>query len=324
MDEDDLPAERAQRRRRGVDGRIAALARRQDDIVTFDDLLADGLSASAIQRRAGMLLHPMFRGVFLFGRSIPTPEERLRGALRAGGPDAVLGARAAAAHWRLGPVPAEIELIVPRDRRRQPGLFPRTRVLLPADRTTRRGLPVTTVARTAVDLAATSSLDQLKRYIHEAECRRLFRLRAFEQAIRRAGIFRGKPRLLDALGVHRPLRGRVVSSNERRFHAFLAERGYPPTEHNALFRLGGDDWVSFDVLFPGHWLAVEIDSAVHDSAEARIADAARDRLVMAVLDLPTFRLRDTELRVRADAIDAQLRAVLAQREGIGDRRRSAR
>jgi hypothetical protein len=324
MDEDDLPAGRAQRRRLRIDARIAAVARRQDNVVTVGDLRSEGVSPSAIDRRTGDLLHPMFRGVFLFGRSTPTPRERLRGALRAGGPEAVLGARAASAHWGLGPLPAEIEIIVPRDRRLQPGLIPRTRVLDPADRTTRRGLPVTTVARTAVDLAAASALDDLKRYVHEAECRRLFRLHAFDQAVERAGRFRGKPMLLDALAVHRPLRGKVVSGNERLFHAFLAERGYPPTEHNALFHLGGEDWVSFDVFFPEHWLAVEIDSPVHDSADARIADAARDRLVLAVLDVPTFRVRDTELQSRPDTIDCQLRAALARREGIGDRRRSAR
>lgn len=74
--------------------------------------------------------------------------------------------------------------------------------------------------------------------------------------------------------------------------------------------------MSLDVYFPEYRLAVEIDSAVHDSAEARIRDAARDREVAAVLGVMTLRVRDTEIVTRPDEIDRQLRAALAQRAGI--------
>lgn len=316
MDPNELPAEREERRLRGVDARLARLAARRGAVMTAPQLRAAGFSSSAISRRIDVTLTRLFRGVVLYGLREPTDEELRRAALLAAGTGAVLGARSARAWWRLGDDGAAIEVIVPRRRRDQPGLVTIERRLSRADWTHRRGLPVTSVARTAVDLAGAASLDELKRYVHEAECSKRFRLRAFEETIARAGAFRGKPRLLDALAVHRPLKGKVVSGKERLFHAFLADRGYPPTEHNALIHLGGDAWVSLDVYFPEYRLAVEIDSAVHDSAEARIRDAARDREVAAVLGVMTLRVRDTEIVTRPDEIDRQLRAALAQRAGI--------
>jgi len=75
-------------------------------------------------------------------------------AVLACGPAAVLSHRAAAALWGLRPTPGRIEVTVGTTARRVPGLLVhRSRMLHAGDITYRDQIPVTSVARTLLDLA---------------------------------------------------------------------------------------------------------------------------------------------------------------------------
>ena len=320
---DERPAERAQRRRESVDARLHRLARRADWVLTTEEMLAGGLSRSAIDRRRGQVLTQIFHGVHLYGRAVPTTEERARAAVKAMR-NGHLAGRTAGDRWGILRWRGDVELLGPTDRRRQPGLRPRTRVLHPRDVTRRGGLPVTTLARTYVDLAGALTFEELGRAVHEGDVRKILRVDAIDAAMARAGSFRGRPNLVRALARHRKVDGRLDSGLERRFHRFLRDHGFPPSEHNALFELGDGDFASIDALFPEHWFGVEIDAAAHRTIEMHDSDRRRDRRMRAVHDLPIMRITDTDLDLRPAETAADLWISLRRREGTGDRRRKAR
>ncbi len=139
---------------------MAALASRQHGVVSRIQLVEIGFEPRAIDRRveAGRL-HPVHRGVYLVGHRAAPPYGREMAAVLACGQGAVASHRSAAHLWALLPYPAgfqRIEITVPD---RDPGNKPGIRVHPTArfdrrDIRTCRGIPVTTPARTLLDLAA--------------------------------------------------------------------------------------------------------------------------------------------------------------------------
>lgn len=108
------------------------------------------------------------------------PRGRMLAAALTFGPEAVLSHRSAAAIWDLGPWPTGlIDVTLPGRRKPRRGIrLHRARV----ERVVRDGFPVTTVARTLVDLAAVLPFGRLRDAFERAERLRL--LDAFEQALR--------------------------------------------------------------------------------------------------------------------------------------------
>jgi hypothetical protein len=137
---------------------IAEIAAAQGGIVDHDQLLAAGMSAAAIGRRleAG-LLHPLHVGVYAVGHPLVSEVGRRWAAVRACGPGAVLSHATAAHAWGMRRSSAEIvDVTVPdRSAHRRPGIrIHRPRTLPDDEVTTLAGLPITTPARTLLDLAA--------------------------------------------------------------------------------------------------------------------------------------------------------------------------
>jgi hypothetical protein len=97
------------------------------------------------------------------------------------GDDAVLSHRSAAALWGLRPWSGRfVELTIdgPRGTRRRPGrIVHRSRDLLIEERAIERGIPVTSIARTLLDLAAVVPRHHLRRAIERAVQTDLFDLR---------------------------------------------------------------------------------------------------------------------------------------------------
>jgi very-short-patch-repair endonuclease len=141
-----------------IDHEIAAIAQRQGGVVARPQLLALGLSAAAIQRRvrAGRL-HVLHRGVYAVGHRIVGAVGSRWAAVLACGTGAVLSHRSAADALDIRTsASATIDVSVgPTGRRRRHGIRLHWRVAMPADEvTTLHGLPITTPARTLLDLAA--------------------------------------------------------------------------------------------------------------------------------------------------------------------------
>jgi Transcriptional regulator, AbiEi antitoxin len=153
-----------------VEREIARIASGSHGVVTHVELVRAGLSPAGIQRRVrkGSLIL-QHRGVYRVGHSAPSVEALYLAAVRACGEEALLAGVAAAHLFRLIKGQPPRPEVVTRGIRRVEGVKTRRcRSLHPLDRATHRRIPVTTVPRTLVDLAAILSLDALARACHEA------------------------------------------------------------------------------------------------------------------------------------------------------------
>ena len=87
--------------------------------------------------------------------------------------DGVLSHRPAGALWCIRAWTGRIDVTTPRTRAKRPGLLLHRAVLAPDEITTHEGIPVTTPARTQLDLAGVLQRHQLQQAINEAERLRL-------------------------------------------------------------------------------------------------------------------------------------------------------
>src|SRR4051794_21276250 len=152
---------------------LARIAGRQHGVLTAAQLLDAGLTGAGIQRRVdGGLLHRQYRGVFRLGHRAPSTEAHYLAAVFACGAGAALSGQAAAHLYGLlkGRPPAP-EVTTPTKRRVRGVIPPRARRLDPRDIGVYRGIPITTVARTVIDLAGGLGLEDLGRACHEAQVR---------------------------------------------------------------------------------------------------------------------------------------------------------
>jgi putative AbiEi antitoxin of type IV toxin-antitoxin system len=151
---------------------LASLAGSQHGIVEYRQMIRLGFTRREIQ---GMVrrqrLHRIHRGVYAVGHPRLTREGRYMAAVLACGPDAVLSHWSAAAVWGLlRPLEQVIAISAPAHHRGPDGVkFHWTRKLDSRDRTIRDGIPVTTVPRTVLDLAALSNEPMVTRAANQAD-----------------------------------------------------------------------------------------------------------------------------------------------------------
>lgn len=155
--------------------RLNAIARRQHSLVTLAQLDECGFPPRVSRRmvEAGRL-ERVRRGVYRLCGAPPTWRAAALAAVLAAGGDAVLSHRSAAALWGLLDHHdlAGID-VLGRRLCRQPGIVSHRAVLRDQDRTARDGIPVTTVARTLVDLADCHDVDELGKLVDDAIRRRI-------------------------------------------------------------------------------------------------------------------------------------------------------
>jgi very-short-patch-repair endonuclease len=163
-----------------TDRRIAEVAARQHGVVTTGQLLSAGIYSSGISnRRAAGRLHRIHRGVYAVGHPNIGNEGRWMAAVLACGDGAVLSHCTAALLWRMLPVtpgaerrdyPIDVTLQGGNGRKSRPGIrIHRSTTLSLTDCTRRRGIPVTTPARTLEDLRRVLPDKQFAKALREAE-----------------------------------------------------------------------------------------------------------------------------------------------------------
>jgi hypothetical protein len=252
-------------------GRIAG---RAHGVVTHRELRAASLSEGQIRQRllTGALLrqHP---GVYRVGHRAPSVEADYMAAVKACGECAMLSGLAAAyLHGLLrgrsgAPRP---EVTAPKRRRVKGISTRRARKIDPRDRTTFNRIPVTTVARTVVDIAPLLSLDDLARACHEAQIRHQTRPPEVEAVLKR------RPNSPHAAKLRRCIRGETevtLSYLEARFLALTEQANLPLPLTN---RPAGTKRV--DCRWPERHLTVELDSfRYHNTRHSWEQDRARER-----------------------------------------------
>jgi very-short-patch-repair endonuclease len=286
------------RTQRDIDLEIAARADRQHGIVDRAELLALGLSGAAIGRRVRSgRLRPMHRGVYAVGHRALRPAAYWLAAVRASGPRAVLSHVAAADLWGLRASAATaINVTVPSTagRRGRKGIrLHRHAALLPEETTIRDAIPVTTPARTLLDLAATLPRRAVERAADQAEVLRLFDLAALDATIEAHRGRPGAPLLRAVLEEHYAGTTVTRSELEERFLRLCDQSGIERPRVNA--RIEG---LEVDFHWPARDLVVEVDGyRYHGTRTAFERDRARDATLVAA-GLRVLRFSHRQLTTR--------------------------
>ncbi len=262
---------------------IAELAGRRHGVVSLEQLLDSGLGRGAIAHRVRTgRLHPIHRGVYAVGHRALSREGRWLAAVLACGDGAVLSHGCAAHLLGLRPSSAAIADVTidsRAGRRRRAGIrVHRPRVPVHAsERTLHEGIPVTSVARTLLDLAELVSHPSLARAVERAEALGLFDLRAVQDTLERHRTRRGAARLRAVLDAYR---ADVLTRSdlEATLLALCAAHDVAPPATNA--RVAGHE---VDFVWRAQRLIVETDGRLHHATAAAFErDRARDaRLTVA-------------------------------------------
>jgi hypothetical protein len=195
-------------------------------------------------------------------------------AVLACGPGAVLCDRTAAGVWGIRPDsrPHWDVAVSGAGGRGLEGILVRRRRLDERDVTTRDGIPITSLARTYLDLAGCVPIDHTAKALERGEQLQIFDLRALDDVLERHRGHRGAARLRAGVERMRPDHDRLRSGLERDALELIDRLGLPPPLVNA--ELHGHE---VDLHWPQHRLVVELDSRTYHATTAAFEqDRARD------------------------------------------------
>ena len=284
--------------------RLAELAASQFGIVSRKQLLALTLAPATIAKLiAEGRLHRIHPGVYAVGHIALTRTPHLVAALFWAGDEAALSHLTAAEWWglceqRSGPV--HISSLTKSQPR--PGIRLHEPRKLEVVRHNR--LPVTTVPRTLVDVAATAPFGDLRFMLAHADYRRLLSVPAVEAQLRRGR--RGSAALGRALEIHRPELADTRSFLERHFIPLLERFDIQIP------------WINVRVcghLVDCHWtdrrVVVELDGGrAHGTVAAVRRDRQRD-LDLRAAGYTVIRYSHDQVTSRPEEVAADLRQALA-------------
>jgi hypothetical protein len=300
-----------------VDRTIARIGARQHGVLSLPQLMALGLTSSAVRQRvAAGRLHRVHRGVYAVGHPRLTVRGRWMAAVLACGPGAVLSHRDAAALWGLRPsARAAIDVATARRGGRSlSGIdVHRTRSLPPECVTEVDDIPCTTVARTLLDLADVISRRQLERACDEAEVLRLLDTTALDACLARANGRRGAP-VLSAMRAEHAI-GETVTRNdfEEALLALCDQAGLARPEVNAWIALPGGGHAQPDFVWREQRLIVETDGrAAHTTRHAFEHDRRRDQRLM-LAGWRVMRVTWRQLTEEPEELARTLRTLLGRR-----------
>jgi hypothetical protein len=160
-------------RDRGATAAIRQLAEKQHGVIAHRQVLElGGGSGLALRRREGGLLIEIHRGVYALGHGHLTREGKWMAAVLASGPGAVLSHFSGGHLWNICGSRGAVEVLrraggVRDDGHRGVWLH-QTRRLEPFEVTVERGIPVATIERVLLDLAARTDARRLERIFVQA------------------------------------------------------------------------------------------------------------------------------------------------------------
>lgn len=256
-------------------------------------------------------LHRIYRGVYAVGHEALTWEGRCIAAVLANAP-AVASHKTAAWIWELRRWrPGRFDLTAPTRRHRREPIVVHFARLAPEDHAVVEGIPVTSLARTMLDLAPDEATKNLHQMMDRAEERKTFDLRHFDRLLGRAGGHPGRVKLRHALDTFKPEHAVLRSDLERRFRDLVIAAGLPTPQTNVFV-----EGYELDAYWEAEGFVVELDVyATHGSRSSFEADRERqDDLLLAGIEL---------IRVTGVRLDREPRETIARVAAHLERRRRA-
>jgi len=271
-----------------LDQALSELAREQHGPFSLDQLRDVGLTAPAVRYRVATgRLHRIHHTVYsLVPRELLGREGLYMAAVLACGPGAVLSHRSAAVLHELRDWGyTRIEVTVPgRSGRRHEGVkVHRSTTLTTADVTVVNNIPVTTVARTLLDLAEVVTGRQLERSFDQAEIVETLDLRAIQDQLARNPTRRGAKAVRHVLETHYIGSTPTENDFEDAFLALTRRLGLPdPESQFYIDPRDGERPIKVDFAWPGRRIAVETDGRrTHRTQQAFETDRRRDQRLTA-------------------------------------------
>ena len=289
--------------------RISAIATRQGGVVGISQLLTAGLSHNAVALRveAGRL-HLLHRGVYAVGHRALAITGRRWAAVLACGPGAALSHTSAAEAWAIlrAGGGTRLDVLVRLGGREAPrGVrLHRSRVIAPGDVTTLDELPITTPARTLLDLAATLTPTRLSTAISRAEQQRLLDFADLHELLARHPRRPGSPSLRAQLQSYSGPRDTRSELEDLIAELCTTHRIERPQDNVVI------EGATRDFAWPRHRLVVEGDSYTwHRSTHALDTDRERD-VTLALAGWRTLRFTYAHVTRRRDYVAESIRAAL--------------
>jgi very-short-patch-repair endonuclease len=254
-------------------------------------------------------LHRLHRGVYAVGHLHLSDYSRCLAAVLACEPGALLSHASAAWLWGLYRYPpTTVDVTTATRRRGRWGMRIHHAKLATEDRDACGPIPVTSVARTLLDQAATLSDHRLGRLLERAEELRLFDLRAVDELLGRAGRHRGIGRLKRELAIYRDDPAVVRSRTEKRFLDLVRRSGLPAPATN-IYVSGFE----LDAYWERERFAVEIDAfETHGTRGAFERDRLREDDLQ-LLGIEMIRVTGPRLRREPAAVARRVGDHLARR-----------
>jgi very-short-patch-repair endonuclease len=256
-------------------------------------------------------LFPSLRCVFSVGHDAPAELGAETEALLSVREGAALSHWSAAGLWGLWtPMPAKIEVTADRDApaATNPGVrVHRSRILQGNDVRIRSGLPVTSPARTLLDIAPTATYRQLELGFDRAIIEKLLRPAEVTELLGRAGGHPGRKRLATLLGRQTSGTTMTRSEGEEWMLALMRAARLPEPLVNA--RVAGYE---VDFYWPDHRFAVEVDGWRFHSGRRAFEDDRRKDQDLRRAGIDTMRTTGRQLKEQAYALVAGVANGLAR------------
>jgi hypothetical protein len=262
--------------------KVADRAARRWGVLSRAQLSALGVAPATVdywvQSRRLEVIH---RGVYAVGGAVLRPEGHRLAAVLACGAGAVLSHRSAASQWGLlATDQVRIDVTAPASRHGVPGIrLHRTRSLDAQDTTSHEGIPITTVHRTLLDLAATVRGDQLERALAQAMYLELYDQRAIDDVVARSNGHRGTGVLREATKQEPQI---TKSMWEIRMLGIVRQANLPEPITNRPLDVPDHGECKPDFYWPAYGLIVETDGwEAHRTLAAFRSDRAKDAALTA-------------------------------------------
>lgn len=293
---------------KAADLAAAMLAAQQHGLVTRAQALALGMSSAGVQRRVRSGRWEFLRrGVYCFAGAPKTRRRDILEACLGAGAAALASGFTAAEVLRLPDVWSRdhINLSVPPRIRRstRSATIAATRFVKAADdRTSCDGIPLTSVARTYVDLAVHLPAHVLERSIVQAVRNRLLTPEQLEAAVARGGAREAIDAIREILAT-KAWQDVFRSDGEVRAVQLLRQAGFDDIRTNVEFHYAGVRVGEADIFLPQVHMVVEIDGPIdHSTPRAKGRDKVR-RLAYRAMGLRVVEIHPDRLRDAGDFAD---------------------
>jgi predicted transcriptional regulator of viral defense system len=289
---------------------LAAMATQQHGVVSIRQLERLGFWPTTVHRElAAGRLHRLHRGVYAVGHRRLSWHGHCLAAVLANSPSV---ASHFSAGWLWGLLlnrpSGKFHLTTPNQRHRKRDFVLHRAALADEDRAVVEGIPVTSLARTLLDLAAEVSLDRVCRFLARAEADERLDLRALESVLARCGNHPGRSTLRTALDIYKPDLAITRSGVESEFRDLVRKAGLPPPSMN--FVVAGYE---LDAYWPEERFAVELEVyETHGNRASFEADPVRHEELLLV-GIEVIRVTGPRLNREPATVTRRLRTLLERR-----------